>query len=364
MVSVIPPGRLGDPEMSLATEPRIHPTLLEALKRYGKHELSYLTADLASDAPLDTISSFVSENEEAIEQFYNSIDYDVSDQTSSTPITTSEELISGSDGNKIKLIIHRPSDSSATLLPAIVYLHGGGMVILKTENPMHTTWAKSLAKTGLVVVVVDFRNALTKNGHNPFPAGLNDCTAAVRWVDAHREQLRIDKIVLEGDSGGGNLALATAIKAKNEGWINSINGVYATVPYISGAYNLPLEWKLQELPSLVECDGYLITCATSALTARLYDPSGEHSRNPLAWPFWATEEDLKGLPPHFIVTSELDPLRDEGNAYYRKLVRAGVSAVGKVNLGVIHAAELFLRQTMPDLFLANLWELKKFVDRL
>jgi acetyl esterase/lipase len=100
------------------------------------------------------------------------------------------------------------------------------------------------------------------------------------------------------------------------------------------------------------------------MNVRLYDPLGENSRNPLAWPYWATTEDLKDLPPHFIVTSELDPLRDEGSAYYRKLVQAGVSAVGKMNLGVIHEAELFLRQVLPDLFLANLWEIKKFVDRI
>lgn len=364
MASFTAPGRLGDPEMSLATEPRIHPKLLEALKGYDIHKPSYLSPEIAPDAPLDAISSFVSKNEEVIERLLNSMDYSVPDETSSTTITRFEEFILGPDGNKVKLIIHRPSESLGTPLPAVLHFHSGGMVILSTENSMHTTWVAALAKTGLVAIAVDFRNAMTRTGFNPFPAGLNDCAAAVRWVDAHREQLGISKIVLEGESGGGNLVLATALKAKKEGWVKAIDGVYATVPYISGAYGLPLEWKLQELPSLVECDGYLISCATSALNVRVYDPSGEHARNPLAWPYWATEEDLKGLPPHFILTSELDPLRDEGNAYYKKLVRAGVSAVGKMNLGVIHEAELFLRQVLPDLFLANLWEFKKFVDRL
>lgn len=362
--SVIAPGRLGDPEMSLATEPRIHPGLLKALKGYSIHEPSYLTSGLTPDAPLDTICSFVSKNEEAIERLYSRIDYSVSDETSSAPITTFEEFIPGLDGNEVKLIIRRLSESFGISQPAIVYFHGGGMVVLSTENSMHTSWVEALARTGVVAIAVDFRNAVAQTGFNPFPAGLNDCAAAVHWVDAHREQLNISKIVLQGESGGGNLALATALRAKREGWLEAINGVCATVPYISGAYGLPLEWRLRELPSLVECDGYLISCVTSALNAKVYDPSGEHARNPLAWPYWATEEDLKGLPPHFIMTSELDPLRDEGNAYYRKLVKAGVSAVGKMNLGVIHEAELFLRQTLPDLFLANLWELKKFVDRL
>ncbi|OCK87036.1 esterase [Cenococcum geophilum 1.58] len=360
MASATAPGRLGDPEMSLATDPRTHPQLLAALKAHNLHGLSHLTTDLTPDAPLDDIISYVLKNEEAIEGLYNKLDYSVPDKTSSTTITKLEESIPGPDGNGIRLIIYRPSESSGSPLPAVLYFHGGGMVILSTENPMHVTWVEAMARTGLVAIAVDFRNALTRTGLNPFPAGLNDCAAAIRWVDAHREQLGISKIVLQGESGGGNLALAVALKAKKEGWLKAIDGVCATVPYISGAYHLPLDWRLRELPSLVECDFYLSNCISSSLTAKLYDPLGENARNPLAWPYWATEEDLKGLPPHLIVTNELDPLKDEGNAYYRKLTGAGVSAVGRMNLGVMHEGELFFRQTLPDMFLANLWEFKTF----
>jgi acetyl esterase len=73
---------------------------------------------------------------------------------------------------------------------------------------------------------------------------------------------------------------------------------------------------------------------------------------------------MKGLPPHLIITNELDPLRDEGNAYYRNLVKAGVRAVARMNMGVIHEAELFLRQTLPDMFMSSVWEVKAFVDGL
>ncbi|RYP81036.1 hypothetical protein DL770_006026 [Monosporascus sp. CRB-9-2] len=351
--------------MSLATDSRVHPKVLEALKAYHLHELSYLTSDLGPDAPLDDICAFVRNNEASLKGLYSCLDYTVpGDPTSSTLLTRSETFIPGPDGNRLRLIMYRPTQSRDAPLPAVIYFHGGGMIILSTDCPIHTSWAEALARSGLVVIAVDFRNALTPDGLTPFPAGLNDCAAAVRWVDQHREQLRISKIVLQGESGGGNLALATALKAKREDWLEAIDGVCATVPYISNAYGMPLEWRLRELPSLVECDGYLISCGTSALNAKLYDPSGEHARDPLAWPYWATDEDLRGLPPHLIVTSELDPLRDEGNAYYRKLVRAGVSAVGKVNLGVVHEGELFLRQVIPDLFLENLWAIKKFADRV
>ncbi|KAK9775135.1 putative Alpha/beta hydrolase fold-3 domain-containing protein [Seiridium cardinale] len=359
------PGRLGDPTMSLAADPRTHPKLLQELKKYHLHDLSYLTTELGPDSPLDDIMKFVRSNEGSLEALYNSLDYRVpGDVTASVQLVKSEKLIPGPDGHELGLFITRTADSVGRPTPALVYFHGGGMIILSTKCPLHTSWADFLARTGLVVIAVDFRNALTPDGLKPFPAGLNDCATAVQWVNAHRELLNISKIILQGESGGGNLALATALKAKREGWLQAIDGVCATVPYISNAYHMSREWKLRELPSLVECDGYLISSGTSALNAKLYDPSGENAKNPLAWPFWAEEEDLKGLPPHLIVTNELDPLRDEGNAYFIKLARAGVRVVGKVNLGVVHEGELFLRQALSDLFLENLWGIRNFVDRL
>jgi acetyl esterase/lipase len=350
--------------MSLETEPRVHPKLLKALKTYGLHQNSYLTPDMSPDVPWEGILSFASKNEESIESLLNSMDYSMPEKISTIPISKSEVFITGSDDNAIKLTIRRPSNPPGATLPAVIHFHSGGMVMLSTENAMHTSWVEALSKAGLVTIAVDFRNAMTKTGLNPFPKGLGDCITAVQWVRAHREELSIDKIILQGESGGANLALATAISANREGWIDTIDGVFATAPYISGAYDLPLEWKLRELPSLIENDGYLISCSTSVFNVKIYDPSGQNSRNPAAWPYWAAEEDLQGLPPHFIVTNELDPLRDEGNTYYRKLVKAGVRAVGKTNLGVIHEAELFLRQALPDLFLATLWEVKKFADDL
>ena len=364
MASFTAPGRLGDPQMSLATDPRVHHGLLNVMKKHNIHLPTYLTSALTPESSIDDISSFALKNEAAIEALYAKLDYDVPNPTSAIPLTRSEEWVPTSAGHRVRLIIYRPTELRASSLPAVVYFHGGGMVILKTDDPMHVSWAEALARTGLVVIAVDFCNALTPHRLNPFPAGLDDCAEAVRWVHARRQQLNISRIALQGESGGGNLALATALRAKRERWLDAIDGVCASVPYISGAYGMSLEWRLQQLPSLVECDGYLISCATSALNARLYDPSWQHARNPLAWPYWAAQEDLEGLPPHLIVTSELDPLRDEGHAYCRKLEKAGVRVVGRMNLGVIHEGELFLRQVLPDLFLTSLWELKRFVDRL
>jgi len=97
------------------------------------------------------------------------------------------------------------------------------MVMLSATNPLHTAWARSLAATGLMVISPDFRNVLAPNGDlHPFPAGLDDCVAAVRWVAAHRKELGIgqnSKLILQGESGGANLALATALRAHREGWL-------------------------------------------------------------------------------------------------------------------------------------------------
>jgi len=371
MDAVQAPDRLGDATMHLATDPRTHPKLLEMLRADKIEGTPTFVAAMPPDAPLGEVASFTLKVEQYLEEYYKNIDlHPVPGEGSYGPVRCSEERIpcGGLDGRTMRLTIHRPAAAhpEPPSLPAVIYLHGGAMVMLNTANPLHASWAEALARTGLIVISPDFRNVLggTHELH-PFPAGLDDCAAAVRWVAAHRAELGIAKIVLQGESGGGNLALATALRAKREGWlVGAVDGVCASVPYISGAYAASREWKLRELPSLVECDGYIMSCANSSLNARLYDPDGSHARNPLAWPYWADEQHLRGLPPHLIITSELDLLRDEGNAYYRKLIAAGVRAVGRVNLGITHMGELSYRHAVPDIYLDNLWAIRNFVEWL
>jgi len=238
------------------------------------------------------------------------------------------------------------------------------MTIVPTMNRMHDRWARSLAASGLVVVMVDFRNAWTKTGFNHFPAGLNDCAAAVKWVHSKREELKIKNIVLEGESGGGNLAIATALKANREGWINQIDGVYGMIPYISNAYGWTDQQKLKKLPSLVECNGYFLNQHYGAFMAYFYTPQFHDQQNPLAWPYWATVEDLKGLPPFMLSMDELDPLRDEGVAFARRLAEAGVSAKGSINLGIGHGFGFFLRGFAPEYFRATIREVSAFARSL
>ena len=89
------------------------------------------------------------------------------------------------------------------------------------------------------MAMVDFRNALVPSSSEqvaPFPAGLNDCVSRVRWVVAHHTDLGInsEQIIIAGDSGGGNLTLATGLKLKEEGNMRLVRGLYALCPYIAG----------------------------------------------------------------------------------------------------------------------------------
>jgi acetyl esterase/lipase len=234
--------------------------------------------------------------------------------------------------------------------------------LIPTTAKPHRRWVQSIAEQGIVAILVDFRNAYTAAGHNPFPAGLNDCASAVQHIAAHKTSLGISKIVLQGESGGANLAITTALKANREGWVDQIAGVYGTVPYISGAYNWPLERKLKELPSLVENDGYVLSMKSSAASAFYY--GAKDLENPHAWPYHASVEELKGLPPFILDMNELDPLRDEGLVFYQKLGAAGVQVSAKVTAGVIHGAALILRKAAPEVHYAAVRDVAAFAKSL
>ena len=219
-------------------------------------------------------------------------------------------------------------------------------VNLPTTSKVHKRWTHSLAAKGVLSILVDFRNAYTASGHNPFPAGLNDCAAVVQHFAARKTEFGISKIILQGESGGGNLSIATAMKANREGWVSQIDGVYAVVPYISGAYGWPLERQLKELPSLVENDGYLLQVKSMAALAWYY--GAKDLENSHAWPYHASVEELKGLPPFILDMNELDPLRDEGVIFGQKLAAAGVHVESKVTSSITHGTALAFRKVAPE----------------
>jgi acetyl esterase len=354
-------GRLADPSVELRTDPRLHPGLRDALAGY-EMDGHAPPPPLDRTADPEAVAEFVGGAHAAFEGLYAILPSEWPGE-SPADVTYRTATVRGVDGNDIPLHIFRPAGVAGPL-PCVVYLHGGGMTILEAHNRVHQQWSQDLAAAGMVVVTVGFRNAWTADGLHPFPAGLDDCAVALDWVHEHRDDLGITAIVLQGESGGGNLVLASALKAKREGRLDHIDGVYAMVPYISGGYAWPADRKLRELPSMVENDGHYLNCEMMDLLVAIYDPAGENAENPLCWPYFATESDVAGLPPHVIAVNELDPLRDEGIAYFRTLQRAGVHVVGQVNLGLTHAADMSFRQAVPDAYRATVRDIHGFAQSL
>lgn len=352
----MPYGRLADPESTLGTDPRSDPRMIKAFAPYGLDGRRSPEPPLTPDSPLQDRLAWAAETEEGMVGVLGTFAQAVRIPQG---VTTTTTTIAGDDGNDITLYISRPSDADIAL-PGVVHIHGGGMATLSATDPGYVLGREYLAATGLVVVGVEFRNSAGKLGTHPYPAGLNDCAAAIRWVANNRKDLGISHAIVSGESGGGNLTLAVAHKAKREGWLNDIAGVYAQCPFISNRW---LE-QPDELPSLKENDAYFLSVLELALFGSLYDPDKAHAHDAACWPLQAESEELAGLPPHVISVNELDPLRDEGLLYYRRLLRAGVPAVGRVVAGTCHAGDLLLPGAMPEVFAASMRDVSGFAKSI
>ena len=247
------------------------------------------------------------------------------------------EFTSAPDGNTVKIQLIRPEGDGP--LPCVYYIHGGGMQSMSCFNGMYRTWGRLLAHQGVAVAMVDFRNALHASSApevEPFPAGLNDCVSGLRHIVAQAAELGLDAdhIIVAGESGGGNLTLATGLQLSRDGDIGLIRGLWALCPYIAG------EWPQDRFPSSSENNGILLDLANNR-GKHAYGIEAFDAGNPLAWPSFATEADVRDFPATVISVNECDPLRDEGVEFYRLLVRAGVTARCIEAKGTIHGTEVF-----------------------
>jgi acetyl esterase/lipase len=262
------------------------------------------------------------------------------------------------DGNDVKIQFIRPDGIERP--PCVYYIHGGGMAVMSAFDGMYRAWGRIIAREGVAVAMVDFRNCLRASSAPqvaPYPAGLNDCVSGVKWLRAHAEVLEIDpeRIVVAGESGGGNLTLATGLKLLKDGDIGLIKGLYALCPYIAG------EWPLPQNPSSTENNGIFLDLHNNR-GAMGYGIEAFRARDPLAWPGFAGEADVKGLPPVVISVNECDPLRDEGLGFYRLLLKAGVLARARQVMGTVHGTEIFA-VCCPDISRDTASDLANFARR-
>ncbi|EAD9429608.1 alpha/beta hydrolase [Listeria monocytogenes] len=220
---------------------------------------------------------------------------------------------------KIPIRIYTPQEDGP--FEIIVYYHGGGFVLGGLQT--HDAIARKLVQTtGARVVTVDYRLA----PENPFPAAVEDAYAALLWVQNHRTSLRAKSsdIIVAGDSVGGNLATVVTQIAKSKGKPNITAQILlypATDIFSRDASVL--------YPSMDEfAEGYVLTKESLDKFFKLYIANASDRKyDPLVAPI--RSKDLVGLPKTFIATAEFDPLRDQGEAYAKKLKDAGVEVFAK-----------------------------------
>lgn len=249
-----------------------------------------------------------------------------------------ERFRSEPDGNTVNVQFTRLD--SVERLACVYYIHGGGMLTQSSYDGNYQAWGRMIAACGVAVAMIDFRNALRPSSVPevaPFPAGLNDCVSGIKWIRDHADALGIDpqKVIVAGDSGGGNLSLASGLKLKQDGNLGWIKGIYALCPFIGGL------WPVEGCPSSIENEGIFLSLHNNNTYAMGYGIEDYKRRNPLAWPIFATDEDVKGLPPVVISVNECDPLRDEGVNFYRLLMRNGIATRCREIKGTVHATEIF-----------------------
>jgi len=206
--------------------------------------------------------------------------------------------------------------------PLLVYFHGGGWVIGDLET--HDSACRFLAaRSGALVLAVDYRLA----PEHPFPAAVDDCAAAFRWAERNAASLGADpaRIAVGGDSAGGNLAAVTCLVARDEG--EPMPAMQLLIyPVTDGEGEMPSR-------ALFE-DGFLLTKADMEWFEQRYLPDAALTLHPRVSVMHV--DDLSGLPPAYVTTAGFDPLRDEGEAYARRLRAAGVPVALRRHPGLVH----------------------------
>ena len=238
------------------------------------------------------------------------------------PAEVSERVIH-LDGQDLRLNIVRPQGAKGAL-PVFMFFHGGGWIL--GDFPTHERFVRDLvADSGAVAVFVNY----TPSPEAHYPVAINQAYAATKWVAEHGSEIGVDgkRLAVAGNSVGGNMAAVVALMAKEKG-----------TPVIRAQI---LFWPVTdanfENASYDEfAEGHFLTRALMEWFWDAYTTNPSERQEIYASPLLASPEQLQGLPPALIQTAEKDVLRDEGEAYARKLDAAGVTVVATRYNGMIH----------------------------
>jgi acetyl esterase/lipase len=237
-------------------------------------------------------------------------------------VTTTEKTVT-QDGQSVKLHIMKPEHANGT--PGVLlFVHGGVWIVGNFDN--HKRLLRDMVVgSGLIGVFVDY----TPLPAAAYPTQLDQSYAALKWVAEHADEIGADgtRIAVAGNSVGGNMCAALTLMAKDRKG-PKISYQVLLIPATDASVDTK---SYQEFGT-----GRFLARAFMKYGWDLYAPDKKLRDNPYVSPLRAKPEELKGLPPALVITAENDPLRDEGEAYARKLKDAGVEVAAVRYNGTIH----------------------------
>jgi acetyl esterase/lipase len=244
-----------------------------------------------------------------------------------TGVAIEDRTIPGPPGGPaVPVRIYSPSTRTG-FVPGLLDIHGGGFVMgsIDMEHALATRLVTSL---GIVVVAVEYRLA----PENPFPAGLDDCYAALEWMAAQADALGIDtdRLGVYGQSAGGGLAAALSLLARDRRG-PALCFQYLGIPELDDRLETPSMQQFVDTPVWHR--------PNAVLSWRYYlGPNADGEVSPYAAP--ARAGDLSGLPPAYVSTMEFDPLRDEGILYALRMLQSGVPVELHQYPGTFHGSAM------------------------
>ncbi len=238
------------------------------------------------------------------------------------PADVSEKIVTV-QGKAIKLHIVRPAGAKG-VLPGFMFFHGGGWVL--GDFPTHERLVRDLVNaSGAAAIFVDY----TPSPEARYPVAINEAYLATKWVAENGAQIEVDgkRLAVAGNSVGGNMAAVVALMAKAKGG-PALRGQVLLWPVTNANFENASYDQF--------ADGHFLTRNMMKWFWDAYTTDAAQRQDIYASPLLAGTEQLKGLPPALIETAEKDVLRDEGEAYGRKLDAAGVEVTAIRYNGMIH----------------------------
>jgi acetyl esterase len=239
------------------------------------------------------------------------------------PAEIEDRTIPGGPKGRVAIRIVRPKGGTGAL-PVVVYFHGGGWVLGDVDT--HDRLIREIANGAQAAVVfVDYCRAPEAR----YPVAIEEAYAATKWVSENGKTIDVDssRLAVAGDSVGGNMAAAVTLLAKQRGG-PKIDFQLLFYPVTDADFDTPSYQQFAQ--------GYFLTREAMKWFWDHYAPDVAIRTQPLASPLHATVEQLRGLPPALVINGECDVLRDEGEAYARKLIQAGVQVTALRYMGTIH----------------------------